>query len=275
MWNRHWRDRQWFTLCLDGEDTGAGGGGGGDDTQTLDYLKAEAKKAFEKRDQLAKQLKDLQTKVLSDEDRAEFDKLRTERADIEEKKKRAEGQFDSLKTELVTKHETERKKLETDIQALQTYITQTEIDRAFMSATKLFGGADATTVLPADVASAYFRTYVDVVDDAHGRKRVVVKNPKGDVIHGADGNPAPFEHAMSELIGQLPDSTKDRILRGSGKSGSGSSDGSTGSTTGKVDLNGRLTADQLGDKTIRDALKKRHQQAGGLVFGRAFEKLGR
>jgi hypothetical protein len=272
MWNRHWQDCQYFPVYSDEPGDGGGGGGGGGDHETVEYLKAEAKKAFEKRDALAKQLRDMQALVLSESDRADFEALKAGRADIDEKKKRAEGQFDTLKTELVTKHEAERKAQADELDKLRTYITQTEIDRAFSSATALFGGADALTVLPADIAAAYFRSSVEVTD-VQGQKRVIVKRANGDTIHGADGNPAPFELAMREMIQGLPESMKDRILRGSGKAGSGSSDGSKG-TPKAVDLT-RLTADSFKDPKVRQALKDRQVAAGGMVMGRAFERVSK
>lgn len=267
------RDRM-FQVLQDEPGDGSGGGDGqqtgGPPEQGLDYFKAEAKKAFKKRDELAAKIKELEGRVISDEDAEELKTLRKERADIEEKRKRAEGQFDSLKQELVSKHEKERKADAERIKSLETYIEQTEIDRAFLGASSLFGGQSAKTVLTADIAAAYFRKYVDVVDK-DGRKVVIVKNHAGDVIHGADGNPAPFEAAMAELIEGLPVSTRDQILRGSGKTGSGSSDGSKAGM-GKPDLTGRLSQADFANKDTRTALHRRHEAAGGLVVGRAWSR---
>src|SRR4051794_31458853 len=77
------------------------------DETTIAYWQAEAKKAFDAREKTKKELAELKGNVLSKEDRELFQLLKTEHEQIEEKKKRAEGQFDTLKTELVTKHQAE------------------------------------------------------------------------------------------------------------------------------------------------------------------------
>ena len=111
--------------------------------------------------------------------------------------------------------------------------------------------------------------HVEDVDDDPLGYRVIVKTPKGETIVGKDGNPAPFADAIGELIALLPN--KDRILRGSGKTGSGSSGGSNASPA-TIDVNRPLTRAQMADPKVRELLKRKHADAGGLVMGSAWER---
>jgi predicted RNA-binding protein with EMAP domain len=244
-----------------------------DPNDSVDYWKGEAKKAFEARDKIKTDLTALKSNVLSKEDRELFDRLKSEHEQIEEKRKRAEGQFDTLKTELVTKHQQEADELKRLLAERDHYIENGEIDRAFYGATDYFGGDSAKTVLTPDIAAAAFRKYVAVenvdLGDGVTTKRVVVKDTKGQVIHGKDGNPAPFAEALGELLQQLPNKT--RILRGSGKTGSGSSGGSHDSLK-ELDLDAVIAKARSGDKEAVKALKARTSAQGGLVMGTAFNR---
>lgn len=254
-------------------DEGAGGAGAGaeGDGKDVAYWQAEAQKAFKDRDAAKKRAKELESKVFSDEDIAEFQRLRTEQEKAEEIKKRKEGEFDSLKTQLTERHKLELAERETRINSLSTRFQETLKRAAFGSASDLFGGHDkAKTILDVDLAMSYLGKFVTVEDDDSPEgSRIVVKNPKGETILGEDGNPAPFHLAMEELISKLPN--KDRILRGSGKTGSGSSGGSAqaASPADVTELTKRATA---GDKDAIAALKRRRASSGALVMGSALTR---
>lgn len=267
-----WGWQRGFDVLLEGEGGGGVGAGAGGEKDAA-YWQAEAKKAFEVRDAAKREMRELTEsgRVLTPEQKKRFEDLEKAEAKAAEDQKRAEGRFDELKTELVTKHTAELQTRDTRISELETIIADREIDLAFANAvidkTPLFGGDDAFTVLTPSIAAGAFRRHIVVEHiEADGRKLAVVrvKNPQtGKVILGSDGNPAPFAKAMVELINTLPD--KNRILRGSGKAGSGSS-GGAGNPSGQVDLT-HPTDEQLRDPKVRAAVKRRQEVAGGIQIG--------
>ena len=236
-----------------------------------EYYKEEAKKAFAARDELKAKLRELEGKVLSDEDRATFDSLKQQQAKAEEDRKRKAGEWEALKTQLTEKYATEIKERDTKLSTLGQRFKDTVIRAEFGAASDYFSGADTSkTILDVDLAMAALGKYVTVedTDDAMGY-RVVVKRPDGKTIIGDDGNPAPFSSAIGELILALPN--KDRILRGSGKTGSGSSGGSTGSVK-DADLTVLIQKANEGDKDAIAALKRRRAASGGMVMGSALTR---
>jgi hypothetical protein len=233
------------------------------------YYKEEAKKAFAARDELKAKIRELEGKTLSDEDRDQFAKLKESQAKAEEDRKRKAGEWDTLRVQLSEKHANEIKERDTRLSTLSTRFKDTVVRAEFGAASDWFSGADTSkTILDVDLGMAALGKYVTVedTDDAEGY-RVVVKRPDGKVIIGDDGNPAPFSDAIGELIQALPN--KDRILRGSGKTGSGSSGGSTHAAkpADVIELTQRASA---GDKDAIKQLKDRRNAGGGVVFGSAF-----
>lgn len=262
-----------YTVCLLPAFYPEGDGGGGDAAaEALKKANFERDAANAKVDGLQKQLDALKAQVPTDEERKRLKDLETAAAQADEDRKKKAGEWDTLKTELVTKHATELKALGDQIASLNSLITDGEIDRAFGSAfidkSPLFGGDDALTILPPDLASSALRRYV-TVEMKDGKPVLSVKDANGKVvIDTKTGNPMAFGPAMHEVINGLPN--KDRILRGSGKAGSGSSGGGHGSTD-KVDF-ANLTAEQMQDPKIRAQAAARTAAAGGVVMGTAFDK---
>ena len=232
--------------------------------------RAEAKKAFEARDKAKKEADELRKRALSDEALAEYQALKAEREKAEEDRQKKAGEFESIKKSLIDKHtqelEAERKaRLE-----LEQQYRQEKIEAAFLGASDWFGGETAKTIMTGDMAYAYLGKHVSYEDvDYAGKtvKAIVVRDMDGNIILDGKGNPARFADAIGELIDQLPN--KDRILRGSGKTGSGSSGGSTGSHQ-PVDLR-NLTPDKLRDPKVIEALKAA-RPASGIRMGSAFTK---
>ena len=99
-----------------------------------------------------------------------------------------------------------------------------------------------------------------------------MKNLQGQVILDVKtGKPAAFDAALLELINVLPN--KANILRGSGKTGSGSSGGNNDTTKlGEIDFTKPLTAEQLADPKVKAAYDRRMSSAGGIQIGSAFDK---
>jgi hypothetical protein len=232
--------------------------------------RAEAKKAFEARDKAKKEIEELRKRVLNDDDLALFTTLKESQAKAEEDRAKKAGEFETLKQQLARKHQEEIDARESKLTSLSQRFKDTVIKAEFGAASDYFNGSDSSkTILDVELGMAAFAKYVhveDADDDPRGY-RVIVKSPKNETIVGKDGNPAPFADAIGELIAQLPN--KDRILRGSGKTGSGSSGGSTGSSQ-PVDLR-NLTAAQLKDPRVLDALKALGGTTG-IQMGTSFSK---
>jgi hypothetical protein len=152
--------------------------------------------------------------------------------------------------------------------AAKTELEKTLIGLKFAGASSLFGETGKTVLTP-EIAEAYFSRYVSV-EEIDGRKTVVVKDNDGHVILNAKtGKPADFAEAMAEVIEAMPN--KAHIFRGSGKTGSGSSGGSTTATQQLVDT-ARLKSGDFSDPKVREAVKRQQAAAGGLQIGRAFDQ---
>lgn len=257
-----------FEICRHPE----GDGGGGDD--------AVKKAAFERDSALAKaatlqtEIDKLKGSLPTDEDRKKWKALEDQQAQADEDRKKKAGEFETLKTELVKKHEIELAALKTTIGALEQGITDREINLAFNGAyvdkSPLFGDEKALTVLPPELAADALRRYVKV-EIVDGKPVVKVVGPGGNVILDKKGDPAAFGPAMFEVINGLP--TKDRILRGSGKTGSGSPGGGDNKAGEGIDFS-HLTSAQMQDPKIRAQAKARTASAGGVVLGSAFDAVG-
>lgn len=255
-------------VLREGEDAGAGGGtppapqGGGD----ADYFREEAKKAFKARDEYKTKLRSLEEsgRVLTDEQVERYKALEQAAANAEEERKRKAGEFDQWRADIAKKHETALQAEARKAQEATDRFHATLRDHAFSSATEWFGGPTAKTILTPDIAAAYFGRYVKVEVDESGAERVVVTGPDNHVIlDEKTGKPAAFAKAIGELIGMLP--TKDSILRGSGKTGSGNSGGSGGTDRGgDVDVRRAMTAAELSDPVVRAKLRQQMANAGGL-----------
>lgn len=252
------------------EEAEAGGSGGqapppvnaGD----ADYFREEAKKAFKARDEFKTKLRSLEEsgRVLTEEQVERYKALEQAAVTAEEERKKKAGEFDALRVELLKKHETALQAEARKAQEAQDRLHGLLRDHAFASAAEWFGGANAKTILTPDIAAAYFGRYVKVDVDDTGAERVVVTGPDNHVIlDEKTGKPAAFTKAIGELIGMLP--TRDSILRGSGKTGSGSSGGSGGTDRGgDVDVRRPMTAEELRDPAVRAKLKQQMANAGGL-----------
>lgn len=244
---------------------GAGGAGGGGD---VEFFRGEAKKAFAARDKVKEELRLAQEagRLLTDDQLTRYRELEAAAERAAEEKKKAEGQWDTLRTDLLKKHDealnAERTKATQATERLHAVLR----DHAFASASEWFGGDGAKTILTPAIAAAYFGRYVSV-EEVDGAERVVVKDPRGHVIVDAKtGEPAAFAQAIGELIGMLPD--KASILRGSGKTGSGNSGGrGTTEAGGVVDVRRPLTAEELRDPKARAAAREQMAGAGGLQVG--------
>jgi len=212
---------------------------------------------------LEKELAELRRQLPSPDQLTKWQEAEVFVAKSLEDKKRKEGEFDSWRVDITKKHEdalNEERKRAADV---ATRLHTTLKDHAFASASDWFGGSDAKTILTPAIASAYFGRYV-AVEEHDGAERVVVRDPNGHaILDTKTGKPAAFAQAIGELIGMLPD--RDSVLRGSGKTGSGSSGGSHGTQT--PDLAELTKRASRGDKDAITALRRQQSSLGGITFG--------
>lgn len=258
-----------FDVEVDGD-----GGRPGDGGKDAAFYQAEAQKAFKARDEAKKRLRELEDGglIVNAEQKAKFAELEKAAQQAEEDRAKRAGEFDALKKNMLDKHAKEIAERDTAVSTLSQRFQSTVVRAEFGTASELFGGhADAQTVLDVEMAIAVLGRYVSVADDDKDPRgyRIVVKDVHGDEIEDAKGNPLPFAQALKELIGGLPN--KDRILRGSGKAGSGARGGADGRRADDVDYR-NLTPAQMRDPDIIAEAKRRTAEAGGIVMGTAFER---
>lgn len=258
------------SIYFEEPDGGAGGGAEGG-VKDAAYWEGEAKKAFQARQEQKKQAEELRKQLdgYSGIDPAEYRALKDQAAKDAEARKRKEGEFDAWRAEETRRH-TETLAAEAQRrEAAEAKLKQKLIGLEFAGASSLFG-ENGKTVLTPEIAEAYLGRFVDVETDDSGRERVVVKNADGHVIlNSKTGKPASFVEALDEVINTLPN--KERILRGSGKAGSGSSGGKT---VGRdiADLTTLIARAQGGDKEAIAALKARRANPGRMQMGSAFSR---
>lgn len=236
------------------------------------YWEAEAKKAFDARQRAKAEADDARAKLAKYDgvDPDEYRTLKTEAEKAEEERAKKAGEFETLKKQLTDKHQTELSDRDSKITTLSEKFQKTVVRAEFGSVPQLFGGhGDSKTVLDVDMAIAYLGRYVQVEDDEKDPRgyRIVVKNTSGETIVDGKGNPAPFAEALSELIQSLPN--RERILRGSGKTGSGATGEVPLNAGGQIDMT-KLTPEQRRDPRVLKALKEQRRGGGGMVMGRAF-----
>jgi hypothetical protein len=236
-----------------------------DPPQDAAYWQAEAKKAFAARDEERAKRRDLEGRALSKDEIAEFERLRTIATKQEEERKRQAGDFEAWRAQIAKQHEETLAKERTRAEQATAHVRDLVIANAFATATDWFG-PDGRTVLPPDVAAAYFAKHVEVQTDDTG-PHVVVRDPtSGQVLSDANG-PLPFGVAIGKVIEALP--TKDRVLRGSGKTGSGSAGGRTDRVP-VPDLHALVERAKAGDKAAIETLRERQKALVGGLMGRAY-----
>jgi hypothetical protein len=238
-------------------DSGTGDQGGKDAT----YYQNEAKKAFEARQAAKREADELrkQLDALKGVDPEEYRTLKSEREAAEQERAKRAGEFDKLQQQLVTKHQAELTAEQQRREQAEQRLQRTVIGRAFADAVDLFGPSGKTIYLPSD-AERIFGDRVQILEDG----TVAVTDAAGDVIlDGKTGKPAAFAVAMAEYIDGLSD--KQYRLRGSGKTGSGSTGGVNGVPANQPIDVARLTPQQRRDPKVIEQLKANRPKGGMYV----------
>jgi hypothetical protein len=241
------------------------------------YLADAARAESEK---LAKELEKLKQQLPTEEQRAHWAQLEADKAKDDEDKLQKAGQFEQWREQINKRHQTEidaERQQAANARALaeqiESELNEKLVGLEFAGAAEWFG-IDGKTVLLPDIAQKYFagNVSVDVVRDANGRvtsRTVIVRNNSGAVIvDPKTGKPASFSDAMGELINAHP--SRSRLLRGSGKVGSGSAGGGNGADT--VDIT-RLRASDFNDPAVRERVRQSQNTAGGLQIGPGFDRM--
>lgn len=144
--------------------------------------------------------------------------------------------------------ETQVAELTTDRDGLRTSLDSEVIGGAFGRSKYLA----EKTILPPEVAEAYFRPHFRIEDG-----KLVARDKEGVVIHSRQntGNPADFEEAIETIVEAYP--RKGNILKGTGANGSGaagSSGGSAGAKTmTRAQFDGLSQADRIAK--VKDGFK--------------------
>lgn len=242
--------------------------------ESVEHYRAEAEKAIQRREIALKRAQEAERKLqersgsgLSDEEIDEYRALKQAQEEDERKRLEEKGEFEKALEKSQRKYQEELTAKDAAISEAQQKLRNTLIGLAFAQADEWFGDQGKTVLVP-EIAEAYFSRYVDLGEDGVS---VVVKDTDGDVILDAKtGRPASFSQAIGELIDGLP--TKSKILRGSGKAGSGSSGGA-----GDVDVSTASRAEmaQRAANGDPDAIKflRRNSPAG--VSKSAWDRLQR
>jgi hypothetical protein len=257
-------------VLREGEDSGAGSGAAGAGGGKSDDLipRTEAIEAFKARDKAKAALRELQESglVLTKEQKDEIEALRAEKAKAEEDRQKKAGEFDTLRVTLLKQHEAQLQAEREKAAKAEQDLSSTLKGLAFAQASDWFGDSGKTVLTP-EIAEAFYGRYVEL----DGRT-VVVKDADGHVILDAKtGKPAAFSDAIGQLIQSLPN--KEHVLRGSGKTGSGSSGGSKTSESGEpIDIRRPLKPSEFRDPKVRAALKDQMAAAGGLQSGAGFRR---
>lgn len=236
--------------------------------ESVDYYKAEAKKAFESRQRAKAEADDALRKLQAFDgiDPEEFKRLKSESSKAEEARKRKEGEFDAWRADIAKKHDESLAAEKTRADQADARYRAKLVGLEFASAASLFGETGKTVLTP-DIAEAYLGRFVEV-QDIDGHDAVVVKGHDGHVILDVKtGKPASFLDGITEVIEALPQ--KKQILRGSGKAGSGSAGGVSGLQS---DINlSNLSPSQRRDPKVLDLLRASLGD-GGVVMGEAYRR---
>jgi hypothetical protein len=248
-------------VMRENEDGGSGSGAPPAPPANDLIPRSEAQQAFKARDEIKRKLRELEEQglVLTPEQKNELAALRAEKAKAEEDRQKKAGEFDALRTNLVKQHEAQLQAEREAKTKAEQELSSTLRGLAFAQAADWFG-PNGKTVLTPEIAEAFYGRYVEL----DGRT-VVVKDVDGHVILDLKtGKPAAFADAIGQLILSLPN--KEHVLRGSGKTGSGSSGGSgSAQATDLVDLQRRA---MKGDKKAIDQLRDHVNSQGGVTYGR-------
>ena len=223
---------------------GAGGSGGAPDpakAAELESAKAALKAANTNIADLTARINELAAKQPSAQDLQELETLRKERTAAEEKRKRDEGQFETLLAEANTKHAEELKKEREAREAAQTKYKRTRCR------TELGNEIPKYTRVPVDqvIGALGMEAAVTFTDD----EKFVIKDAAGVVYRNAEGKPATVAEYVQMEIDKNPWLKEHKPLGGSG--------GTNGNPAGGAANPDELTPEQIGKMSPKEFEKHR------------------
>ena len=168
-------------------------------------------------DQLAK---------LKDVDPEEYQRLKAASAEAEETKQKAAGNFDTLKAQLIEKHNGDMTKVQAELDADRGFIRETLADSVASKEIAALEG-NVKLLLP------HVLRQIKVERGANGKWGAVVVDAEGNArISNAQGKPM----TIAELVAEFKASDEYAIaFKGSGASGSGASGSGNGGNAGAAD----------------------------------------
>jgi hypothetical protein len=152
-------------------------------------------------------------------------KVLAERKAAEEEALKKAGDYEALKSRMVSEHKKEVdallgkhgatvKELSNKLEGAESEIRRLLVTNSFASSKFL---ADELLLTPAKAEKLYGDAFK--VEEKSGQ-RVVVAYLNGEPLAGSDGKPLPFEDAFKEIIGRDPE--RDSIIKPKAKGGAGS-----------------------------------------------------
>jgi hypothetical protein len=198
LWNRY---AAGLMPCFDASGDGGGGGGDADAIKKANF---ERDTAIANAAKLQAQIDDLKKLVPSADQQKRLKELEDAAAKAEEDRKTKAGEWESLKLELVTKHNAELEKFKTEI-ALAEHADRRRRDRPRVqrrlrrqvAAVRRRRRADGPAAGSGEPA---LRKYVSV-EMVDGKPVLKVKDANGKVvIDTKTGNPMDFGPAMHQVI---------------------------------------------------------------------------
>lgn len=180
------------------------------------------------RDELLADRKRLAAEIAKykDVDPEEYQRLKALQAEADEKKQKDAGAFDTLKQQLIEKHNGDMQKVNAELDADRNFIRETLADSV---ATKEIAGLQGNVKL----LLPHVLREIKVERGADGKWGAVVVDAKGNArISNAKGEPM----TIAELVAEFKARDEFAIaFKGSGASGSGASGSSTGGNAGAAD----------------------------------------
>jgi hypothetical protein len=135
--------------------------------------------------------------VVTPEQKQRLADLEKAAAEADEARKKKEGEFDSWRKDITTKHQTELQKATERAPRSSARSPNDKIQAAFGAATDYFGGGEKSkTILTPTLAFKTLREHVAYEeydfgeDDGGKRERIVVRDARGKIIRGDNGHPA-------------------------------------------------------------------------------------
>ena len=227
-----------------GNTQGTGSGETGFNTD--DYvLKSELNNVVKERETWKRKAREIESKVLSDEDLAAFEKMKADAAKAEEDRLAEKGKFKELKEKLEKEHASALNK------SKEVLMKRDNAVKDLMVKNQILAAAMGKAVDPAKVVKLLKDNFVVRYDD-NDEPYVVTLDDDGTESLNDDGNPA----SVKEFVAKYIEANED-LQPASVKSGSGGNPQNRGSAKIGV-IPSMLEQENMSPEAVREALKQKH-----------------